>query len=94
VVGRFDLADNARGKIMGENGLVKLLVGDPDRTLLGAHVVGERASELVHVAQAHMAHGATVDVFIDQVFNYPTLGEAFKYAAYDVLGKLARARTE
>lgn len=89
-VGRSELSDNARGKIMGETGFVKLLVGVADRRLLGAHVVSERSSELVHVAQAHMSHGATVDVFIEQVFNYPTLGEAFKYAAYDALGRLSR----
>lgn len=88
VVGRAELAENARGRIMGETGFIKLLVDAGDRRLLGAHAVGERSSELVHVAQAHMAHAAQVDVFIDQVFNYPTLGEAFKYAAYDALGRL------
>lgn len=92
--GRAELKDNARGKIIGETGFVKVLVSRDDRTLLGAHIVGERASELVHVAQAHIAHKATIDVFIDQVFNYPTLGEAFKYAAYDALGKLARPSTQ
>lgn len=86
--GRAELADNARGKIMGETGFVKLLVSVDDRRLLGAHIVGERASELVHVAQAHMMHGATIDAFLDQVFNYPTLGEAFKYAVYDALGRI------
>ncbi len=89
--GRAEFRDNARGKIIGDTGFAKILVSRDDRRLLGAHIVGERASELVHVAQAHMAHNGTVDAFIDQVFNYPTLGEAFKYAAYDALGKLARA---
>ena len=90
VVGRAELSQNARGRIMGETGFVKVLVHAADRRLLGAHIVGERASELVHIAQAHLMHGATVDVFIDQVFNYPTLSEAFKYAAYDALGALSR----
>jgi len=89
-VGRFELAENARGKIMGETGYIKLLFAPAGKKLLGAHIVSERASELVHVAQAHMAHGASIDAFIDQVFNYPTLGEAFKYAAYDGLGALAK----
>lgn len=92
VAGRTELGDNARGKIMGEGGFVKLLVSAADRRLLGAHVVGERSSELVHVVQAHMAHGAGLDALFDQVFNYPTLGEAFKYAAYDALGRLKPAR--
>jgi NAD(P) transhydrogenase len=91
--GRAEFHDNARGKIIGDTGFVKILVSRETRKLLGAHIVGERASELVHVAQAHMAHQATVDVFIDQVFNYPTLGEAFKYAAYNALGKLANPAT-
>ena len=91
VVGRAELAHNARGEIMGETGFIKVLVHSEDRRLLGVHIVGERASELVHVAQAHMMHDATVDTLIDQVFNYPTLSEAFKYAAYDALGAL-RAR--
>jgi NAD(P) transhydrogenase len=90
VVGRAELALNARGRIMGETGFIKVLVNRDDRRLLGAHIVGERASELVHIAQAHLMHGATVDAFIDQVFNYPTLSEAFKYAAYDALGGLQR----
>ncbi len=88
--GRTELSRNARGKIVGETGFLKLLVAAADRRLLGAHVVGERASEIVHIAQAHMRHGAMVDVFIDQVFNYPSLSEAFKYAAYDALGKLEK----
>ena len=60
--------------------------------LLGVHVVGERASELVHLGQAVMLMGGTVDVFIDMVFNFPTLSEAYKYAAYDALGALAKAK--
>ncbi len=56
----------------------------------GCHCIGERASELVHVGQAVMLLGGTVDTFIDMVFNYPTLGEMFKYAAYDALGAMAK----
>jgi len=56
------------------------------------HILGEMASELVHVGQSCLLFGGTIDVFIQSVFNYPTLGEAYKYAAYDGLDNLARAR--
>jgi NAD(P) transhydrogenase len=89
-VGRARFRDNARGQIQGDlDGMVKLVVRADDRTLLGVHVVGERASELVHIGQAVMLAGGTLDVFIDMVFNFPTLSEAYKYAAYDALGALA-----
>lgn len=92
VVGRAFYRDNARGKIVGDrDGVIKLLVERGSRKVLGCHCIGERATELVHVGQAVMLLEGTVDVFIDMVFNYPTLGEMFKYAAYDALGALARA---
>ncbi len=91
VVGRAFYRDNARGKIVGDNdGVIKLVVERSTKKLLGCHCIGERASELVHVAQAVMLLGGTIDVFIEAVFNYPTLGEMFKYAAYDALGAIAR----
>ena len=61
-----------------------------DRRLLGVHIVGEGAAELVHVGVMVLQAGGTIDAFIDAVFNYPSLGEAYKYAAYDGLGALAR----
>jgi NAD(P) transhydrogenase len=89
VVGRAFYADNARGKIVGDKeGVVKLLFDKSDRKLLGCHCIGDRASELVHIGQAVITLGGTVDTLIDMVFNYPTLAETFKYAAYDALGKL------
>jgi NAD(P) transhydrogenase len=92
VVGRAFYRDNARGKIVGDrDGVIKLVVERGSRKVLGCHCIGERATELVHVGQAVMLLEGTVDVFIDMVFNYPTLGEMFKYAAYDALGALARA---
>jgi NAD(P) transhydrogenase len=57
--------------------------------VLGIHVIGERATELVHVGQVAVTLGATVDLFIDMVFNYPTLADSYKYAAYHCLGALA-----
>jgi len=87
VVGRALYADNARGKIVGDKeGVVKLLFERSSRKLLGCHCIGDRASELVHIGQAVIALGGTVDTLIDMVFNYPTLAETFKYAAYDALG--------
>jgi NAD(P) transhydrogenase len=91
VVGRAFYRDNARGKIVGDkDGVIKLVVERGTKKVLGVHVIGERASELVHVGQAVMLLGGTVDAFIDMVFNYPTLGEMFKYAAYDALGAMAK----
>jgi NAD(P) transhydrogenase len=88
-VGRAPYRGNSRGQIIGDlQGLVKLVFAVEDRRLLGVHVIGEMASELVHVGQACLAFGGTIEFFIDQVFNYPTLGEAYKYAAYDGLQRL------
>lgn len=90
VVGRAFYRDNARGKITGDkDGVIKLLFHKVERTLLGCHCIGDRASELVHIGQTALMLGGTVDAFIEMVFNYPTFAEMFKYAAYDALGKFA-----
>jgi NAD(P) transhydrogenase len=90
-VGRARYRDNARGQIVGDtSGLVKLLFTVPDKKIIGVHVLGDKATELVHTGMAAMHYGGKIDDFIDMVFNFPTLGELFKYAAYDGLGKLAR----
>jgi NAD(P) transhydrogenase len=92
VAGRAFYRDNARGKIVGDkDGIIKLVVERSTKKVLGCHCMGERASELVHVGQSVMLLGGTVDAFIEMVFNYPTLSEMFKYAAYDALGAMARA---
>jgi NAD(P) transhydrogenase len=91
VVGRAFYRDNARGKIVGDkDGIIKLVVERGSKKLLGCHCIGERATELVHTGQSVMLLDATIDAFIEMVFNYPTLSEMFKYAAYDALGALAR----
>jgi NAD(P) transhydrogenase len=93
-VGRARYEGNSRGQIIGDvSGLLKLVFSSDDRRLLGVHAVGEMASELVHVGQACLHFGGTIDYFIQAVFNYPTLAEAYKYAAYDGLGNLQRARS-
>jgi NAD(P) transhydrogenase len=79
----------ARGQILGDSyGMLKLLV-DPDRrTLLGVHVFGTGATELVHIGQTLMGCNGTVDYLVDAVFNYPTLAESYKVAALDAMNKM------
>jgi NAD(P) transhydrogenase len=91
VVGRALYADNARGQITGDlEGMTKLLVDARSRKVIGVHVLGERATELLHIGQAVMQLGGVVETFIEMVFNYPTLSESYKYAAYRALGELAK----
>ena len=79
----------ARGHIMGEtHGMLKLLVSTVDGALLGVHAFGTGATEIVHIGQAVMGLGGTVDYLVDAVFNYPTLAEAYKVAALDAANKL------
>jgi NAD(P) transhydrogenase len=90
VVGRALYLENPRGKITGDlEGITKLVVERSSRKLIGVHVIGERASELVHIGQIAITLGGKVDTFIDMVFNYPTLADSYKYAAYDCLRALA-----
>ena len=92
-MGRAQYRRNARGQIIGDlAGQLKLVFRVSDRALLGVHIVGTNAAELVHVGLMVMQAGGAIDAFIDAVFNYPTLGDAYKYAAYDGLGALARRR--
>lgn len=89
VAGRSFMRHNARGQIMGDpDGFVKLLFARDSRKLLGAHVIGERATELIHLGQAVMRLGGGLSYFIDSVMSYPSLTVAYKYAAYDALGQL------
>jgi NAD(P) transhydrogenase len=91
VVGRAFYRDNARGKILGDkDGAIKLLFDRGSRKLIGCHCIGDRASELVHIGQAVITLDGTVETFIEMVFNYPTLSEIFKYAAYDALAHFAK----
>jgi len=79
----------ARGQIIGDSyGVLKLLVSPDDHTLLGVHVFGTGATELVHIGQAVMGCGGTIDYLVDAVFNYPTLAESYKVAALDATNKM------
>jgi NAD(P) transhydrogenase len=81
----------ARGQIRGDTtGRLKIVFHRETRHILGVHIIGEGASELLHIGQAVMALGGTLDYFIDTVFNYPTLAEAYKTAAYNGINRLGR----
>ena len=89
LVGRAYYEDNPRGQIIGDmSGMIKLVFSPEDKKLLGAHIIGEQASELIHVAAHVIFAGGTIDVFIQSVYNYPTLADLYKYAAYDGLKSL------
>jgi NAD(P) transhydrogenase len=90
LVGRSRFRDNARGAIIGDrDGILKLVFDRETRRLIGCHCIGDRAAELVHIGQAVMVLHGTVETFIEMVFNFPTLSELYKYAAYDALVRLA-----
>ncbi|MCX2932186.1 Si-specific NAD(P)(+) transhydrogenase [Mycobacterium sp. CVI_P3] len=79
----------ARGQIAGDSyGMLKLLVSTEDLKVLGVHIFGTSATELVHIGQAVMGCGGTIEYLVDAVFNYPTFSEAYKIAALDVMNKL------
>ncbi len=79
----------ARGQILGDSyGMLKLLVSPDDHRLLGVHALGTNATEVIHIGQAVMGCGGTVDFLVDSVFNYPTLAESYKVAALDAHNKL------
>ncbi len=91
VVGRWRYQDNPRGVLIGEPwGLLKLIFSLPDEKLLGVHVIGENACELIAAGLVGMTLGATCSTFIDTCFNYPSLSDLYKYAAYDALGRILR----
>jgi NAD(P) transhydrogenase len=83
--------ETARGQIRGDTtGRLKLIFHRETREILGVHIIGEGASELLHIGQAVMILKGTVDYFVDTVFNYPTLAECYKSAAFNGLNKLTR----
>jgi len=90
-VGMAYYREVARGQIRGDTtGRLKLIFHRDTRKVLGVHIIGEGASELVHIGQAVMTLGGTVEYFIETVFNYPTLAECYKTAAFNGLGRLSR----
>ena len=90
LVGRAYYEENARGQIIGDmSGMIKLIFSPTDKKLLGAHLIGEQASELIHIATHVMLTGGPIDAFIEAVYNYPTLSDSYQYAAYDGLANHA-----
>jgi len=88
--GRARYSNNARGQIAGDlDGLLKIIFRRDDQSLLGVHCIGESATELIHIGSMVMEGENRLQEFVDAVFNYPTLSEMYKYAAYDGLGNLA-----
>jgi NAD(P) transhydrogenase len=88
-VGKAEYSEIARGTIMGDSsGMLKLIFDAESRKLLGVCIIGESASELIHIGQAVLATSGTIDYFINTVFNYPTLAECYKTAAFDGVNRL------
>lgn len=95
LVGRSYYDKSPRGQIIGDlAGMLKLVFSPQDKRLLGVHHIGEMASELVHIGSHVVAEGGTIDTFINAVYNYPTLADSYKYAAYDGLGNWEKWQTE
>ncbi|MBL7714015.1 MAG: Si-specific NAD(P)(+) transhydrogenase [Bdellovibrionales bacterium] len=89
VVGRARYRELARGQIVGDRwGILKLLVDRNNRKLLGVHIIGDNAADLIHIGQAVMAFNGDVNYFISSVFNYPTLAEAYKTAAFHAVNQI------
>lgn len=92
VVGKASYNRNARGQIIGDQeGYLKLIFAEADMRLVGVHMIGEQATEVVHIGLSALLMRAGADLFIQSCYNYPTLGELYKYATYDALGRKARA---
>lgn len=88
-IGLARYSELAKGQMLGdEQGLVKILFDPDSLKLLGVHIIGDRAAEIIHIGQAVLAMGGTIEYFRDTIFNYPTLAEAYKVAALDGLNKL------
>jgi NAD(P) transhydrogenase len=95
LVGRAYYEKSPRGQIIGDtSGMLKLIFSPADKKLLGVHLIGELASELIHIGAHGMAAGGTIDAFIQAVYNYPTLADSYKYAAYDGLGNWERFKIQ
>jgi len=93
LIGRAYFKDSARGQIIGDaQGLLKLIVDSNTEKLLGVHIVGEQASELIHIGQLVMNLGGTVRDLVSNVFNYPTLAECYKLAALDCTHQLEQKK--
>lgn len=93
VVGRCRYSELPRGQISGESeGMLKMIVHKDTREILGVHILGGGATEVIHIAQMALIHNAKIDIFIDNIFNYPTYSEALKIAALSASNKIQNSR--
>jgi NAD(P) transhydrogenase len=91
LIGRARFHEIARCQISGaSDGLLKMVADPSGERLLGLQIVGEEATELIHLGQVALQHAATIDFFVDSIFNFPTLAEAYRVAALDILGQRQR----
>lgn len=87
--------ETSRGHIMGmESGILKMICERDTKKLLGVHIIGEGASELIHIGQAVLNLGGTIDYFVENSFNYPTLAEGYKIAALDIWNRIQAQTAE
>lgn len=94
LIGRAKFEEVARAQISGAGqGLLKMVADPSGEQLLGVQIVGESATELVHVGQSALQQGATIEFFIDNIFNFPTYAETYRIAALDILGQAAKRKT-
>ena len=95
VVGRCLYQELPKAQITGEDeGMLKMVVHRDTREILGVHIFGGGATEIIHIAQVALIHNAKIDIFIDNIFNYPTYSEALKIAALSALNKIRRSGTD
>jgi NAD(P) transhydrogenase len=88
MIGRAKFDEIARGQISDiRNGLLKMVADPTGEYLLGIQIVGEGATELIHLGQMALQHAATVDSFVESIFNFPTLAETYRVAALDIVGQ-------
>ena len=94
LIGRARFDEIARGQISGmSNGLMKLVADPTGVYLLGVQIIGEGATELIHVGQIALQHAATIDSFVENIFNFPTLAEGYRIAALDIAGQRKKRLT-
>jgi NAD(P) transhydrogenase len=94
LIGRAKFEEVARAQISGAGqGLLKMVADPSGEQLLGVQIVGDSATELVHLGQSALQQGATIEFFIDNIFNFPTYAETYRIAALDILGQAAKGKT-
>jgi NAD(P) transhydrogenase len=91
LVGRAEFGELARGQISGDTeGLLKLYAEPKEGRIVGAQIIGDGATELIHLAQLALVGNHVIELFVEQVFNFPTMAEAYRVAALDLMSQRAR----